>query len=279
MVFQFEHVTQQWDEVYGKWRSRPFDLVKLKSVLSKWQYALANDGWNSLFWGNHDLPRAVSKYGDAKGYPIESAKVLATVLHFLKGTPFVYQGEEIGMTNVPFSKIEQYRDIETLNMHRLHLEADLSPEDFIKGANDNGRDNARTPMQWTAEANAGFTTGIPWIEVNENYTTINAESATSDEHSIWNHYRKLIALRKEHPVIVCDRYQSFLDHHADVFVYTRTLDRECVVVIASFSSKQMSLDLPDELQVFGHCLISNYGQIASINLRPYEAFAILATTD
>lgn len=283
MVFQFEHVTQQWDEVYGKWRSRPFDLVKLKSVLSKWQYALADDGWNSLFWGNHDLPRAVSKYGDAKGYPVESAKMLATVLHLLKGTPFVYQGEEIGMTNVPFSKIEQYRDIETLNMHRLHLEAGLSPEDFIRGANDNGRDNARTPMQWTAEANAGFTTGIPWIEVNENYETINAAIAVSDEYSIWNHYRKLIALRTEHPVIVYGRYQSFLDLHPDVFVYTRTLDRHRLVVIASFSSKEMLLNLPDELQVSGHCLISNYRQIdrldTSVNLQPYEAFAIIAATD
>ncbi len=283
MVFQFEHVTQQWDEVYGKWRSRPFDLVKLKSVLSKWQYALADDGWNSLFWGNHDLPRAVSKYGDAKGYPVESAKMLATALHLLKGTPFVYQGEEIGMTNAPFNKIEQYRDIETLNMHRLHLDAGLSPDDFITGAKENGRDNARTPMQWTAEANAGFTSGIPWIEVNENYTTINAEHAVSDEHSIWNHYRKLIALRKEHPVIVYGRYQSFLDQHSDVFVYTRTLDRHRLLVIASFSSNGLSLDLPDELQLSGRCLISNYQLIdrlgGSIELRPYEAFAILAATD
>lgn len=283
MVFQFEHVTQQWDEVYGKWRSRPFDLIKLKSVLSKWQYALADDGWNSLFWGNHDLPRAVSKYGDVKGFPIESAKMLATVLHLLKGTPFVYQGEEIGMTNVPFSKIEQYRDIETLNMHRLHLEAGLSPEQFIKGANENGRDNARTPMQWTPEANAGFTTGIPWIEVNENYTVINAERALSDEHSIWNHYRKLIALRKEHPVIVYGRYQSYLDQHPDVFTYTRTLERQRLVVIANFSARNISLALPDELQVSGTCLVSNYDRVdalsGTIDLRPYEALAILNQHD
>jgi oligo-1,6-glucosidase len=283
MVFQFEHVTQQWDEVYGKWRSRPFDLIKLKSVLSKWQYALADDGWNSLFWGNHDLPRAVSKYGDVKGFPIESAKMLATVLHLLKGTPFVYQGEEIGMTNVPFSKIEQYRDIETLNMHRLHLEAGLSPEQFIKGANENGRDNARTPMQWTPEANAGFTTGIPWIEVNENYTVINAERALSDEHSIWNHYRKLIALRKEHPVIVYGRYQSYLDQHPDVFTYTRTLEHQRLVVIANFSARNISLALPDELQVSGTCLVSNYDRVdalsGTIDLRPYEALAILNQHD
>ncbi|MDM9644859.1 alpha-glucosidase [Rhizobium sp. S163] len=283
MVFQFEHVTQQWDEIYGKWRSRPFDLIKLKAVLSKWQYALSDDGWNSLFWGNHDLPRAVSKYGDAKGFPIESAKMLATVLHLLKGTPFVYQGEEIGMTNVPFSKIEQYRDIETLNMHRLHLDSGLSPEDFIKGANENGRDNARTPMQWTSQANAGFTSGIPWIEVNENYTLINAERAVSDEHSIWNHYRTLIALRKEHPIIVYGRYQSYLDQHPDVFTYTRSLGSQRLVVVANFSARAIPLNLPNELQVAGRCLISNYSAIerlkASLDLRPYEAFAILAEGD
>jgi len=283
MVFQFEHVTQQWDEIYGKWRSRPFDLVKLKSVLSKWQYALSDDGWNSLFWGNHDLPRAVSKYGDVKGFPVESAKMLATVLHLLKGTPFIYQGEEIGMTNVPFSKIEQYRDIETLNMHRLHLEAGLAPDQFIKGANENGRDNARTPMQWTSEANAGFTAGIPWIEINENYTTINAERAISDEHSIWNHYRRLIALRKEHPVIVYGRYQSYFDQHQDVFAYTRTLEKLRLIVIANFSARSISLDLPSELRVTGHCLISHYGPVdqllGRIDLRPYEAFAVLANAD
>ncbi|WP_245892968.1 alpha-glucosidase [Devosia naphthalenivorans] len=161
MVFQFEHVTQAWDPEHGKWRPRDFDLVALKKVLGKWQLALADDGWNSLFWGNHDLPRAVSKYGDISGYHTESAKMLATVLHLLKGTPYVYQGEEIGMTNVPFTTIEQYKDVETLNMHRLHLEAGLSPDDFIAGANANGRDNARTPIQWTDAEHAGFTTGIP----------------------------------------------------------------------------------------------------------------------
>lgn len=283
MVFQFEHVTQQWDEIYGKWRSRPFDLLKLKAVMSKWQYALADDGWNSLFWGNHDLPRAVSKYGDAKGYPLESAKMLATVLHLLKGTPFIYQGEEIGMTNAPFAKIEQYRDIETLSMHRLHLEAGLSPDDFIKGANENGRDNARTPMQWTAETNAGFTTGLPWIEVNDNYTVVNAERAVSDEHSIWNHYRKLIALRKQHPVIVYGRYQSYLDQHPDVFTYTRTLEKERLVVIANFSARATVLELPDELRISGKCLISNYAPVhrldAMIDLKPYEAFAVLDAAD
>ena len=147
MVFQFEHVVQQWHETWGKWAPKPFNLVALKRTISRWQSALADDGWNSLFWGNHDLPRAVSKYGDDAGYRAESAKMLATVLHLLKGTPYVYQGEEIGMTNVPFTSIGQYRDIETLNMHRLHLEAGLPEVDFIRGANANARDNSRTPMQ------------------------------------------------------------------------------------------------------------------------------------
>jgi len=281
MVFQFEHVTQQWDEVYGKWRPKPFDLVKLKSVLSKWQYALSDDGWNSLFWGNHDLPRAVSRYGDVAGYHRESAKMLATVLHLMKGTPFIYQGEEIGMTNVPFTTIEQYRDIETINMHRLHVEAGLSPEDFIKGANESARDNARTPMQWSAALHGGFTKGVPWIEVNTNYATINAEAAMTDERSIWNHYRKLIALRKAHPVIVYGLYQSWLDQHPDVFVYTRTLDQDRLVVIANFTPREVPLTVPSELAISGECLISNYEPVDAlavekIDLKPYEAFAILS---
>jgi len=279
MVFQFEHVTQQWDEVYGKWRSKPFDLVKLKSVLGKWQYALSDDGWNSLFWGNHDLPRAVSKYGDATGYPVESAKMLATVLHLMKGTPFIYQGEEIGMTNVPFTTIEQYRDIETLNMHRLHIEAGLSPEEFIKGANENGRDNARTPMQWSAAPYGGFSTGVPWIEVNPNYPTINAELEMTDEKSIWNHYRKLIVLRKSHEVIVYGTYQSWLDSHPDVFVYSRTLDKERLVVVANFTARTVTAELPGELRTPGEGLISNYEPVNSlgeaVDLKPYEAFAVL----
>lgn len=207
MVFQFEHVMQQWHEKWGKWQPKPFDLVALKRVIARWQYALADDGWNSLFWGNHDLPRAVSKYGDDKRYRVESAKMLATVLHLLKGTPYVFQGEEIGMTNVPFTSITQYRDIETLNMHRLHLEAGLPEADFIAGANANGRDNSRTPMQWNAEPHAGFTTGTPWIGANPNHVSINVAAALADEASIFAHYRKLIALRKAEPAVVYGRFE------------------------------------------------------------------------
>lgn len=279
MVFQFEHVTQQWDQVYGKWRPKPFDLVALKSVLGKWQLALSQDGWNSLFWGNHDLPRAVSKYGDTSGFHRESATMLATAMHFLKGTPYVYQGEEIGMTNVAFTSIGQYRDIETLNMHRMHVEAGLSSEEFIAGANVNGRDNARTPMQWSAAPHGGFTTGVPWIETNPNYSSINAESSVGDDRSIWNHYRKLIALRRKLPVMVHGAFQSYLDQHPQVFVYSRTLDDQRIIVVASFTPDRVSLSLPDELRVQGECLIGNYEDRPSlgdsIDLQPYEAFAIL----
>ena len=283
MVFQFEHVTQGWDKLYGKWRPKPFDLVALKSVLSKWQYALAQDGWNSLFWGNHDLPRAVSQYGDAKGFRTESAKMLATALHFLKGTPFVYQGEEIGMTNAPFHTINQYKDIETLNMYRLHLEAGLSSEDFIAGANRNGRDNARTPMQWSAAPNGGFTTGTPWIESNPNFSEINAEVSVSDDTSIWNYYRRLIGLRKELPVMVHGVYRAFLDGHDKIFAYSRTLGSERICVMANFTAHSVSVDVPDNLQAHGRSLIANYEPVDTIGreitLRPYEAFAVLASSE
>lgn len=186
------------------------------------------------------------------------------------------------MTNVPFTTIEQYRDIETLNMHRLHIEAGLSPEEFIKGANENARDNARTPMQWSAAPYGGFSTGVPWIEVNPNYPTINAEREMTDEKSIWNHYRKLIALRKRHPVIVYGIYQSWLDSHADVFVYSRTLDGERLVVVANFRAREVPVELPSELRMPGECLISNYEPVdrlgESLTLKPYEAFAVLGRT-
>lgn len=279
MIFQFEHVTQQWDKVYGKWKPKPFDLVGLKAVLGKWQMALSDDGWNSLFWGNHDLPRAVSRYGDAAGYHRESATMLATALHFLKGTPFVYQGEEIGMTNAAFSSIDQYKDIETLNMHRLHVEAGRSSEEFIAGANQNGRDNARTPMQWSAAPNGGFTTGVPWIETNPNFRRINAETEMGDERSIWNHYRRLIEIRKRHPIMVHGTFQSYLDQHPKLFVYTRKLGEKRIVVMANFSSELVNATLPAELSAQGRTLITNYEPRerleGSIEMKPYEAFALL----
>jgi oligo-1,6-glucosidase len=277
MVFQFEHVVQQWHETWGKWQPKPFDLVAFKRVLNRWQYGLADDGWNSLFWGNHDLPRAVSKYGDDKGFRVESAKMLATVLHLLKGTPFVYQGEEIGMTNVPFSDISQYRDIETLNMHRLHVEAGLDPAAFIRGANANGRDNSRTPMQWSAAPNGGFSIGTPWIDANPNFVDINVEASLADESSIFAHYRRLIGLRKQMPLVVHGRYRSYLDEHPDVVAYSRELEGDRLAVLANFSSHEVSVEVPVALQGGWTPLVSNYPAIdrvpATLRLRPFEAMA------
>lgn len=276
MVFQFEHVMQQWHEVWGKWQPKPFDLVAFKQVIGRWQITLADDGWNSLFWGNHDLPRAVSKYGDDTGYRVQSAKMLATVLHFLRGTPYVYQGEEIGMTNVPFTAISQFRDIETLNMHRLHLEAGLPETDFIAGANANGRDNSRTPMQWNDGPQAGFTTGTPWIEVNPNHDRINVAAAAQDPDSVLAHYQRLIRLRCELPIVVHGRFESWFDEHPDVMAYTRTLDTQTLFVVANFRPHEVVLELPAELagnwiSVIG--LPRPEGSQTRVRLGPFDAFA------
>ncbi len=279
MVFQFEHVMAQWHETWGKWQPKPFDLVRLKSVLSRWQYALADDGWNSLFWGNHDLPRAVSKYGDDGRYRVQSAKMLAIALHFLKGTPYVYQGEELGMTNVPFTAMSQFRDIETLNMHRLHRDAGLPEADFIAGANANGRDNARTPMQWTAGPEAGFTTGTPWIEVNPNHVAINAEAALADDNSVFATYRKLIALRRQLPVMVHGRYEAHLEDHQQVMAYSRVLPDARINVIANFSADTVTVTIPPAMRGAGTALVGNGAPVTTLSeelqLAPYQAFAVL----
>ena len=280
MVFQFEHVMQQWHEIWGKWQPKPFDLVAFKAVVSRWQQALADDGWNSLFWGNHDLPRAVSKYGNDREYRVQSAKMLATMLHLLKGTPYVYQGEEIGMTNVPFTAIGQYRDIETLNMYRLHVEAGLDPAEFIRGANANGRDNSRTPMQWSAAPHGGFTTGTPWIEANPNFATINVEASLGDDASIFAHYRRLIALRKELPIIVEGRYAPLLEEHPAVMAYTRTLGDQRLLVVGNFTATTVAIEVPASVRGRLSPLIFNYAPIAEIGpvltVKPYETFAGIA---
>ncbi|HZY50452.1 MAG TPA: alpha-glucosidase [Devosia sp.] len=280
MVFQFEHVMQQWHETWGKWQPKPFDLVAFKAVVSRWQRALADDGWNSLFWGNHDLPRAVSKYGNDREYRVQSAKMLATMLHLLKGTPYVYQGEEIGMTNVPFTAIGQYRDIETLNMYRLHVEAGLDPAEFIRGANANGRDNSRTPMQWSAAPHGGFTTGTPWIEANPNFATINVEASLGDDASIFAHYRRLIALRKELPIIVEGRYAPLLEDHPAVMAYTRTLGDQRLLVVGNFTATTVAIEVPASVRGRLSPLIFNYAPVAEIGpvltVKPYETFAGIA---
>ncbi|WP_460428738.1 glycoside hydrolase family 13 protein [Azotobacter armeniacus] len=283
MVFQFEHITLTWDRQDGKWTPRAFDLRELKEVINKWQNALAGTGWNSLFWNNHDLPRVVSKYGDPGRYRVESAKMLATALHFLRGTPYIYQGEEIGMTNVRFESIEDYRDIESLNLYRERTAAGVSHEAMMEGIYANSRDNARTPMQWDASEHAGFSRGRPWLKVNPNYREINVAVALGDSGSILHHYRRLIRLRKEHPVIVHGDYRPLLDAHPQVFAYERQLGNQRIVVINNFSANLVELDLPAGLRdLAGEGLVSNYGPRNVLGqrlaLQPYESFAIALST-
>lgn len=282
MVFQFEHITITWDEVHGKWKPKPFELVKLKEVINKWQYALADNGWNSLFWNNHDLPRAVSKYGDPGKYRIESSKMLATALHFLKGTPYIYQGEEIGMTNVSFDSLEDYKDIETLNQYKEYSNVGMPHEEMMKAIHENGRDNARTPMQWDDSENAGFSQKQPWIKVNANFSEINVEQSLQDENSIFFHYQRLIQLRKELTVLVYGNFHALFADHEKVFAYQRTLGDQQIIVINNFTADSIDLVLDHSLVgLQGKCLISNYKARTKLKenlyLEPYESFALLVS--
>jgi glycosidase len=280
MVFQFEHITLVWDPVHGKWRPRKLDFIALKEILSKWQRELHGKGWNSLFWNNHDLPRAVSKYGDDSRYRVESAKMLATVLHLMQGTPYIYQGEEIGMTNARFEQLEDYRDVETMNFYKEKLSEGFTHEEMMEAIKENGRDNARTPMQWSAEANAGFTTGEPWIRVNPNYREINVEAELEDPRSIFHHYRRLIAMRKAHPVIINGTFELLEPAHPSVFAYRRTDGGESLVVICNFFREETDFTVPAGLKLAeGDVLISNYRDVpesiqGKLLLRPYEAFVV-----
>lgn len=223
MVFQFEHIGLDQEEGKEKWDFIPLELQKLKDVLAKWQKGLHNIGWNSLFWNNHDLPRIVSRWGNDKEYRVESAKMLATILHGMQGTPYIYQGEELGMTNSKFT-LEQYRDIETLNMIKERRERGYSDEEILASLYAKSRDNARTPMQWDDSFNAGFTTGTPWLDVNPNYKEINAKSQMNDPDSIFSYYKKLIALRKEYPVFVEGDFELVYPENNQLFSYTRTFE-------------------------------------------------------
>ncbi|ELB7529482.1 alpha-glucosidase [Vibrio vulnificus] len=277
MVFQFEHITLTWQHG-DKWNPIPLDLKQFKHVLTKWQTELSNQGWNSLFWNNHDLPRVVSKYGDDKRYRVESAKMLATALHFLKGTPYIYQGEEIGMTNVAFESLDQYKDIETLNFYKVKTESGVSHQHMMDAIHENSRDNARTPMQWSASQNGGFSQAKPWIEVNPNYPEINVEQALADSDSIFYHYQKLIELRKEHPAIVYGDFTPLFAEHDSVFAYVRSHQDEQLLVINNFSDQDISIALPENLQNKEvNCLIYNYDSLCmlgvTLSLKPYQCYA------
>ena len=281
MIFQFEHMDVD-SGPSGKWDVKPLDLVKLKSILSKWQMELHGKGWNSLYWNNHDQPRIVSRFGDDGAYRIESAKMLATCLHFLQGTPYIYQGEEIGMTNVQFPDIEYYRDIESINMYNEKLARGISSDEIMKGIYAKGRDNARTPMQWDDSKNGGFTTGNPWIDVNPNYMEINAKNALREPESIFYYYKKLIVLRKEMKIIVEGSYELIEAEHEQVFAYMRHLDNQTLLVLTNFSEEEQSVEWPEVVKEYtGHKIIANYsdraGQelTAETILRPWEAVVYL----
>lgn len=276
MVFQFEHV--EGDGKYGKWTDEKIPLVTLKKILSRWQTELYGKAWNSLFWDNHDQPRAVSRFGDDRPmYREVSAKMLATCLHMLQGTPYIYQGEELGMTNYPFQSPDDFRDIESVNAYREWCsEGRLSHEVFWPCITSKSRDNARTPMQWDDSAQAGFTTGTPWLAVNPNYTEINAKAETADVNSVFHYYKKLITLRKENPVVVYGRYEALMEDSEELFVYTRELDDEKLLVVCNFCDHAVGFTIPTDF-VGAPCLISNveneYDKVG-MTLKPYEAFVL-----
>lgn len=278
MVFQFQHMGL--DEIKGKskWDLKELNLIELKEVLSSWQTGLSKEGWNSLYWNNHDQPRIVSRWGNDREYRVESAKMLATILHFMKGTPYVYQGEEIGMTNAYFNEINKYRDIETLNIYKERMDLGYSMEEVMNSIIVKGRDNARTPMQWNSDVNGGFTEGTPWIEANQNYTFINVENALKDENSIYYYYKRLIELRRNNPLIVYGSYELILKEHDSIFSYIREYEGKRLLVICNFYGKENEFRLPEDIKYHDlKVIVSNYNSkeqdIKSFTLRPYEACA------
>ena len=278
MVFQFEHMDVDSDEKAGKWTTRKMDLRNLKKILTRWQKGLQDIAWNSLYWENHDQPRSVSRFGnDSDEYREISAKMLATCIHMMQGTPYVYQGEELGMTNCPFNTLDNFRDLESINaFHELTEQGKMTEEDMMAAIGYKGRDNARTPMQWDDSAYAGFSTATPWIMVNPNYTKINAKDQVNREDSVFKYYQKLIKLRHESELIVYGTYDLILDDDKDIYAYIRTLGDEKLIVYCNFSENTREVELPEEF-VNKKVLISNYIDAKAnqkITLRPYEAIVI-----
>ena len=278
MVFQFEHMDVDSDEKAGKWTTRKMDLRDLKKILTRWQKGLQDIAWNSLYWENHDQPRSVSRFGnDSDEYREISAKMLATCIHMMQGTPYVYQGEELGMTNCLFNTLDNFRDLESINaFHELTEQGKMTEEDMMAAISYKGRDNARTPMQWDDSAYAGFSTANPWIMVNPNYTKINAKDQVNREDSVFKYYQKLIKLRHESELIVYGTYDLILDDDKDIYAYIRTLGDEKLIVYCNFSENTREVEIPEEF-VNGKVLISNYSDAKAnqkITLRPYEAIVI-----
>ncbi|GEK89585.1 glucan 1,6-alpha-glucosidase [Alkalibacterium putridalgicola] len=277
MVFQFEHM--QLDEQPGgtKWDLKPLDLTELKRVLSKWQVELKDSGWNSLFWNNHDLPRIVSRFGNDTDYRVESAKLFAILLHLMKGTPYIYQGEEIGMTNRKIESIDEVDDIESINMYHERLSEGYRKDALIHAINVKGRDNARTPMHWDDSEQAGFTTGTPWLPVQSNYKHINVKESLDSEDSIFSMYKKLIQLRKDNPLVVWGDYELLLPDHPSIFAYTRSYQGNTWLVAANVSGQEERLELDEDRRV-GKVIVSNYGKeeidLEMAVLQPFEATVV-----
>lgn len=270
MVFQFEHIGLDQKEGGEKWDLAPLPFKKLKKIMAHWQNELYNCGWNSLFWDNHDLPRIVSRWGNDREYRVESAKMLAILLHGMQGTPYIYQGEELGMTNVQYD-IEDYKDCEIINMYHERLEKGYSKDEIMKSIYAKGRDNARTPMQWDDSANAGFTTGTPWIKVNDNYDKINAKSQVDDPDSIFSCYKKLVQLRKDYSVFVDGKFTLLLEDDENIFAYSRKNEEKTMIVVCNFFDKEIPMPLAKECEGM-EVLISNYNDTSDMSvLRPYEA--------
>ncbi|CAM4044819.1 alpha,alpha-phosphotrehalase [Bacillus paramycoides] len=278
MTFSFHHLKVDYPNG-DKWTKADFDFIKLKEIMSNWQIEMQKGGgWNALFWCNHDQPRIVSRFGDDGKYRNESAKMLATSMHLLQGTPYIYQGEEIGMTNPNFRSIEQYRDVESLNIYDIKQEEGLLKEEIIEILKQKSRDNSRTPMQWNEEVNSGFTTNTPWISVAENYKEINVENALNDKESVFYHYKKLIELRKTYDVITEGKYDVLDKNHPKIWAYTRTMNNELLLVINNFYGEEITYSAPVNVQLDGmkqEVLLSNYGdsskKINNLVLRPYES--------
>ena len=276
MVFQFEHIGLDQKEGGEKWDLAPLPFKKLKKIMAHWQNELYNCGWNSLFWDNHDLPRIVSRWGNDREYRVESAKMLAILLHGMQGTPYIYQGEELGMTNVQYD-IEDYKDCEIINMYHERLEKGYSKDEIMKSIYAKGRDNARTPMQWDDTENAGFTTGTPWIKVNYNYDKINARSQVDDPDSIFSCYRKLVQLRKDYPVFVDGKFTLLLEDDENIFAYSRKNEEKTMIVVCNFFDKEIPMPLAKECGDM-EVLISNYKDTSDMSvLRPYEARMYIRT--
>ena len=270
MVFTFEHM--HLDAVPGepKWSPRPLPLLELKANLAKWQTGFVN-GWNSLYWNNHDQPRSVSRWGDDGEFRVESAKAWATVLHLMRGTPYVYQGEEIGMTNFPFSSFEQFRDVESLNWITEARGKGVDDSTIMNSLRARSRDNSRTPMQWDSTPHGGFTNGEPWIAVNPNFHDVNAAAAVVDPGSVFHHYRRLIALRHEMRIVVHGDFELLEPEHPAVFAYRRMLDAESLLVVANLSGDDVRFDVPAEFDG-AKVLVGTLSE----TLAPWQSYVVYA---